>query len=179
MKIIKILGVIITLTCLTSCGNSASDKISNYNSISGSKTDNKLTDITSSIEDTKSNDDSISSDAEYDIDLTKMNSSMIYAQVADMVNRGDDYLGKSVKANGAFGYYKETDGREFFAVLISDATACCSQGIEFVLDGDYSYPDDYPLLGTNITVTGNFNYYKEGESTYCQLLNANMIVNES
>ena len=66
----------------------------------------------------------------------------------------------------------------FFAVLISDATACCSQGIEFVLDGDYSYPDDYPLLGTNITVTGNFNYYKEGESTYCQLLNANMIVNE-
>lgn len=51
--------------------------------------------------------------------------------------------------------------------------------IEFVLGGDYSYPDDYPAIGTEITVVGKFNYYTEGFTTYCQLLNANMEVDES
>lgn len=115
-----------------------------------------------------------SSNGEYDVDLTQLSASMVYAQVYDMVNNGDNYLGKTVKAKGPFSYFQETDGREFFAVIISDATACCSQGIEFVLDGDYSYPDDYPDVGTEITVVGRFNYYKEGFYTYCQLLDAHI-----
>lgn len=113
----------------------------------------------------------------YDIDLTQMSASMVYGQVYDMVNNGDSYLGQSVKVSGPFSYFQEADGREFFAVLVSDATACCAQGIEFVIDG-YSYPDDYPEVGTEITVTGTFNYYKEGYYTYVQLLNAEMTVND-
>ena len=116
---------------------------------------------------------------EIDIDLNQLSSSMVYAQVYDMVNNGDNYLGKTVKVKGAFSYFQETDGREFFAVLISDATACCSQGIEFVLKGDYSYPDDYPSVGTDITVVGKFDYYKENYYTYCQLLDAEMEVDKS
>ena len=61
-------------------------------------------------------------------------------------------------------------------MIVSDATACCSQGIEFVLDGDYKYPDDYPAVDKTITVVGEFNYYKEEYNTYCQLLNAEMTV---
>ena len=120
-----------------------------------------------------------SSNGEYDVDLTQLSASMVYAQVYDMVNNGDNYLGKTVKAKGPFSYFQETDGREFFAVIISDATACCSQGIEFVLDGDYSYPDDYPDVGTEITVVGRFNYYKEGFYTYCQLTDATMEADKS
>ena len=119
------------------------------------------------------------SNGEIDIDLTQLSSSMVYAQVYDMVNNGDNYLGKTVKVKGAFSYFQETDGREFFAVLISDATACCSQGIEFVLKGDYSYPDDYPSVGTDITVVGKFDYYKENYYTYCQLFDAEMEVDKS
>ena len=104
---------------------------------------------------------------------------MIYAQVYDMVYNGDNYLGKKVKVKGPFSYFQETDGREFFAVLVSDATACCSQGIEFVLDGEHTYPNDYPELGTEITVTGEFDYYTEGYATYCQLLHAEMEVDKS
>ena len=118
--------------------------------------------------------EAFASKSEYDVDLTQLSASMVYAQVYDMVNNGNDYLGKSVKVKGPFAYFQETDGREFFAVLISDATACCSQGIEFVLDGDYSYPKDYPPINTEIVVTGEFNYYKEGNATYCQLLHASM-----
>jgi hypothetical protein len=109
----------------------------------------------------------------YDVDLTQLNSSMVYAQVYDMVANPDNYMGQRVRAKGPFSYFKdEQTGNEYFAVLISDATACCSQGIEFVLDGDHKYPEDYPALETEITVSGEFNYYKEGVNTYCQLINA-------
>ena len=114
-----------------------------------------------------------------DIDLTKLDSNMIYAQVYDMVYNGDNYLGKKVKVKGPFSYFKEDDGREFFAVLVSDATACCSQGIEFVLAGEHKYPADYPAIGQTITVTGEFSYYKEDYAVYCQLLNAEMEVDTS
>ncbi|MBR4627890.1 MAG: hypothetical protein IKO47_09380 [Ruminococcus sp.] len=114
-----------------------------------------------------------------DIDLTQLDSNMIYAQVYDMVYNGDKYLGKKVKVKGPFSYFKEDDGREFFAVLVSDATACCSQGIEFVLAEDHKYPEDYPEIGTKITVIGKFNYYKEDSYTYCQLIDADMEVDDS
>ena len=109
----------------------------------------------------------------YDVDLTELNSQMVYAQVYDMVTNPDNYKGQKIRAKGPFSYFKdEQTGNEYFAVLISDATACCSQGIEFVLDGDHKYPDDYPALNSEITVSGTFNYYKEGVNLYCQLLNA-------
>ena len=57
-------------------------------------------------------------------------------------------------------------------VFISDATACCSQGIEFVLTDDYTYPDDYPERGSEICVMGVFDLYEEGTYTYCTLRDA-------
>ena len=115
---------------------------------------------------------------EVDLDLTGFDSNMVYATVYDMMFNGDQYLGQVIKVRGIFGYYKDEDtGDEFFGVVISDATACCSQGIEFVLDGEYTYPDDYPKLGTDITVTGVFDYYTEGHGIYLQLLHADMKIN--
>jgi hypothetical protein len=96
-----------------------------------------------------------------------------------MVYNGDNYFSKKVKVKGPFSYFKEDDGREFFAVLVSDATACCSQGIEFVLKEESKYPDDYPKIGTDITVVGDFNYYKEDYNTYIQLTDAAMEVDNS
>ena len=117
-----------------------------------------------------------SPDGDVDIDLTKLSSSMIYGQVYDMVYSSENYVGKKIRAKGNFSYYKDPDGKEYFAVLISDATACCSQGIEFVLtDENAVYPDDYPPLNTEITVEGDFNSYKENYSTYVQLLDAKIV----
>ena len=108
-----------------------------------------------------------------EIDLTSMNSTMVYSQVYDMLVSPDDYLGKTVKMNGAFSIY-QTDERNYYACIIKDATACCSQGIEFVLDGKHDYPSDYPALGTDITVTGVFDTYFEGDQQYVQLIHAKM-----
>ena len=46
--------------------------------------------------------------------------------------------------------------------IIQDATACCAQGMEFVLTDEYSYPDDYPDEGSEITVMAVFDTYQEG-----------------
>ena len=159
---------------MTSCGSSSS--ISTESAAPASTDDIAVSENKSTSEFETSAD---IGDGEIDIDLTQLSSTMVYSQVYDMVNNGDNYLGKKVKVKGPFSYFQETDGREFFAVLVSDATACCSQGIEFVLDGEHTYPNDYPELGTEITVTGEFDYYKEGYATYCQLLHAEMEVDTS
>ncbi len=118
-------------------------------------------------------DEPVSPDGDFDVDLTKLSAGVVYGVVYDMMCSPDQYLGKTVKMRGPFAYYKdETTGQEYFAVIISDAMACCSQGIEFVLTGEHTYPGDYPEPGTEITVIGRSNSYKEGVNTYIQLTNA-------
>lgn len=109
-----------------------------------------------------------------DVDLTKMSATMVYSEVYNMMALPDNYLGQTVRMQGQFQMY-EGDGRNYYVVLIADALACCQQGMEFVLDGDYSYPEDYPEPGTEVTVTGVFDTYTEGEyMRFCQLIDAEM-----
>ncbi len=108
-----------------------------------------------------------------DVDLTVLSSTMVYSEVYNMMVSPDDYIGKTVKMKGQFvPYYDESTGKYYFACFISDATACCSQGIEFILTDDYLYPEDYPMEGATICVVGTFDTYMEGENMYCTLRNA-------
>lgn len=120
---------------------------------------------------------------EIDVDLTQLSSTMVYSEVYNMMYTPQDYVGKTVKMNGAFNLYcQRTDENGqpnfdypiYYACVIADATACCTQGLEFVLDGNFTYPDDYPELGRDITVTGTFETYEEAGDTYCHLVNATM-----
>ncbi len=108
-----------------------------------------------------------------DVDLTVLSSTMVYSEVYNMMVSPDNYKGKTVKMKGQFvPYYDEATGKYYFACFISDATACCAQGIEFILTDDYSYPEDYPQDGDTICVIGTFDTYMEGEYLYCTLRNA-------
>ena len=108
-----------------------------------------------------------------DLDLTVLSSTMVYSEVYRMMQQPEYYIGKTIRMCGSFAYYRdETSGNEYFACVIADATACCAQGIEFILEGDKSYPTDYPPLGDIITVVGVFDTYTEGPYTYCTLRNA-------
>ncbi len=116
------------------------------------------------------------SDGQIDVDLTQLSSTMVYAEVYNMMTSPETYIGKIVKMDGTFAYYHDkTTDQYYFACLIQDATACCSQGIEFVLTDDYSYPDDYPEAGNEICVIGIFDTYHEGSNTYCTLRNAEFV----
>lgn len=110
-----------------------------------------------------------------DVDLTVMSGTMVYSQVYDIVTNSQRYLGKIIKMRGQFSVYTdESTGVNYYACMITDATACCAQGIEFTLEGDYSYPEDYPAMGEEITVTGEFETYEENGIMYSRLKNAVM-----
>ena len=88
-----------------------------------------------------------------------------------------DYLGKVVRMKGPYyhTHYEETDANYFY-VIIEDATACCSQGIEFVWDdGSHAWPGEYPEDGAAAVVTGAFDTYAEGENVYAHLRDADFI----
>ena len=112
--------------------------------------------------DTKSSESTTASDApagepagNIDVDLTVLSSTMVYSEVYNMMVSPEEYVGKTVKMDGLFAYYHdEATGNFYFACIIQDATACCAQGIEFVLTEDYTYPDDYPEVDAEICVFG-------------------------
>lgn len=111
-----------------------------------------------------------------DVDLTQLSSTMVYAEVYNMMVSPENYIGKTVKMSGAFSaYHDEATDNYYFACIIMDATACCSQGIEFALADDLTYPDDYPELGADICVIGVYDTYKEGGYTYCILRDAKIV----
>ncbi len=68
------------------------------------------------------------------VDLTTLSSTMVYAEVYQMMYDPGAYVGKTVKMNGQFFAYL-IDGMDsyIFACIIQDATACCQQGMEFIL----------------------------------------------
>ncbi|MGM9634881.1 MAG: hypothetical protein ACI3YE_01875 [Candidatus Avispirillum sp.] len=132
--------------------------------------------------DSRQNSDSVTSEndregnSDIDVDLTELSSTMVYSEVYNMMTAPDGYMGKTVKMKGPFSvYHDEETGNYYFACIISDATACCSQGIEFVLTGEHTYPKDYPELGTEITVTGIFDTYEENGYRYCRLNDAELV----
>ena len=120
--------------------------------------------------------ESVKSASNIDVDLTKLSSTMVYSEVYNMMYTPDDYIGKIVKMKGQFAYYEDPETKaQYFACIIADATACCSQGLEFVLTGEHTYPNDYPELGSEITVSGTFELYEENGSQYCRLTDAELV----
>ena len=115
---------------------------------------------------------SVSSDGDIDVDLAALSGTMVYSEVYNIMMNPSDYIGKKIKMSGSASYYHdEATGNDYYACVISDATACCAQGIEFVLSDDTAYPVD----GESIVVAGTFNLYKEGDITYCHLTDAEML----
>ena len=119
-----------------------------------------------------------------DIDLTKMDSNMIYSTVYQLTYDAHSYEGKIVKMKGQYyvGVDEET-GVTYHFVLMKDALACCQQGIEFIWgDGSHVYPDEYPADGTDVIVRGTYETYKDNPDDpyeYCRIGNASLeVVNE-
>ncbi|MBR0172076.1 MAG: hypothetical protein IJQ21_04740 [Lachnospiraceae bacterium] len=114
-------------------------------------------------------------ESDVDVDLTKMSGTVVYARVLNLLTHPENYVGMTVRMNGAFSLYinEETDAH-YYACIIKDATACCAQGIEFVRKGNYSYPEDYPEDGAEIVVEGVFEIYEEEGFRYIHLVDADM-----
>lgn len=105
-----------------------------------------------------------------DIDLTGLNSNMVYAEVFSMLTEPKAYEGKIIKMKGTFTSVEDlTIDFSFYALLIADAAACCQQGFEFVRDDKGLYPETYPQEGEETTIIGRYETYQDDGETYVRL----------
>ena len=189
-KIICVMMLAMMMTSLAGCGDSSGAKTGSSN---GSNTvqnvlEQQMTDVAQETEEAtipaveeteEAAPVEAAGDSDYDVDLTKLSSTMVYSEVYDMMSEPDKYLGKKVRVVGQFALYQGVDSNGaaipdqlYYACVIADATACCSQGIEFILGGDAVYPDDYPDVKDIITVSGIFETYEEDGYRYAHLVDA-------
>lgn len=179
MKRWMLCGVgIFMIFALSGCGNNATLK----SGATANAVDAVLKEQTASQEEKSKEEDVAEPDSKepekadksVDIDLTQMSSDMVYATVYQLLNQPEEYVGKQIKMKGNYyaSWYVPTKQYYHYAI-IQDATACCSQGLEFVWgDGSHKYPDEYPKEGAEVTVTGTFQTYKEAkdDTVYCRLV---------
>lgn len=183
----RILPAALAALMLTACGDTSKvDSLISQNEKAGTSSSEASVSDSSADGQTTAASDPIDiagidvSNGNIDVDLTGLESNIVYAQVFDMVNNPDNYTDKTVKAHGTFAHTTDESGeKDYFAVFIADASACCQQGIEFVWAGDHKYPDDYPEEGKEITVVGKFGTYTEGEYQYCVLTDAQMTIGKA
>lgn len=186
----KILACIICLTLafgVTACGK-ASDKDSNgdtkiisdaknkqENSKSNTKKDVSKKEVAGDAGKGKSSKSkSKASSNKIDVDLNNLNANVVYAQVFQMMTEPDKFIGKRIRMSGQFNVYAAQEGNpsgvtEYYAIIIADAQACCQQGIEFVWPG-HTYPEGFPEVKSNASVTGIFEVYEENGKKYCRLV---------
>lgn len=192
-KIFGFIGIVMMTVMLSACGNTNSkvDQVI-QNQMQEADTVTDKSEDTKDIMETETDQFSESTEdlfAEYvaedtvsesvlgdNIDLTVLSSTMVYSEVYNMMYSPHNYEGKTVKMNGLFVAYTNKDKSQYYpAVIIADATACCSQGLEFILEGNPAYPEGYPEVDTEITVVGTFETYEEDGYTYCRLQNAKIL----
>ena len=191
----KILACIICLTLafgVTACGK-ASDKDSNGDtkiiSDAKNKQENSKSDTKKEVSKKEVNKKEVSGDAgkgkssksksktkgnKIDVDLNNLNANVVYSQVYLMMTEPDKFIGKRIRMSGQFNVYAAEEGNpsgvtEYYAIIIADAQACCQQGIEFVWPG-HTYPEGFPEVKSNASVTGIFEVYEENGKKYCRLV---------
>lgn len=110
-----------------------------------------------------------------DIDLTRMSSTMVYAQVYKMVTEPVKFIGKRIRMKGVFSsYYDQETKKQFYGCVIADALACCSQGLAFELAKERKFPDEFPDDGEKITIIGDFEMAEDGDDAYPIIRNAKL-----
>jgi hypothetical protein len=63
-----------------------------------------------------------------DLDLSALSGTVVYSQVYDMMMEPERYMGMQVRMKGSFSYFQDPETKkEYFAVVIADATACCAR----------------------------------------------------
>ena len=107
-----------------------------------------------------------------DVDLTRCSATVVYATVFQMMNQPEDYEGKRIRMQGVCATQVFPD-KTVYGCIIADATACCKQGMEFVLSDAYS-SEDYPAPGDDIVVSGTFQLYQQGEFTFCHMVDCRL-----
>ena len=105
-----------------------------------------------------------------DYDLSVLSDTMMYSQVYNMIYNPDQYLGKTVRILAPLDQYSDEEtGKLHYVCLIQDATACCTQGIEFEPMDENTV---VPPKGSTVLVSGTFDTFMTGPFLHCVLRDA-------
>lgn len=103
-----------------------------------------------------------------EIDLTNMSATMVYSYVFNMFSAPDAFIGQRFKIQGIYDEWLwEEANQTYHYVIIADATACCAQGLEFILTDESA---TYPQPGDEIEISGVFSTYEEEGNLYIQIV---------
>ena len=165
MKKLNILLLLLTVTFL-GCGKSeqAADTV-----VESASVESTVTQTEDAPQEEEQIDEAtqVEADSSVDLDLTALSSTMVYSEVFNMMMDPESYEGKSIKMDGNCAIYTDEEtGQTYYACIVQDATQCCSQGLEFVLDENEYSAEDYPTEGEEIVIKGTFSAYTEGEYMY-------------
>lgn len=110
-------------------------------------------------------------------DLTQMSSTMVYAYVYNLMTAPNEYIGQRFKIGGVYwnSHFDETD-TTYHYVIIADATACCQQGIEFVLADEAAA---YPQPGDEVDLSGVLESYQEGDIVYIHIVADQLLIKQT
>ena len=165
---------------LSSCANSGHLKSKNnpMASLFASSSNETTTSATIySVVSSNTSEVSIPTYEKIDIDLTTMSATMVFSEVFNMLDNPKAYVGKIVKVAGQFIPYESISPNYCYpAIIVQDATACCSNGLEFLLYGvprcSMKGGNGYPLYGEEATIVGRFERYLESGGFYVHLVDA-------
>lgn len=106
---------------------------------------------------------------EIDFDLSAFNGGMTYAQMIQVCNAPESYVGKVFRVQGKFNY---SETREMAKIIFSDKSGCCELAMMFRTEQPLVYPEDYPALYNDITITARLATDGEDPDSPCWLADA-------
>lgn len=110
-----------------------------------------------------------SAETAVDLDLSACNRSITYAQVVQVCNAPEGYDGKVFRLTGKFNYSEKLDTAR---IIFSDSAGCCELALPFAPAEALSYPEDYPPLYSNITITARLAADPSDPELSCQFVDA-------
>ncbi|HHU03176.1 MAG TPA: hypothetical protein GXZ91_08635 [Christensenellaceae bacterium] len=87
-------------------------------------------------------------------DLSRLSSTMAYAQLYDMLCNPEQYVGSAVKLKGPYMPYQSEDGEIMHFILVFDMQGCCELSLEMLPTRGANI--EYPEMNTEIEVEGLF-----------------------
>ncbi|NLJ64373.1 MAG: hypothetical protein GX337_03145 [Christensenellaceae bacterium] len=87
-------------------------------------------------------------------DLSRLSSTMAYAQLYDMLCNAENYVGSAVKLKGPYMPYQSEAGELMHFVLVYDMQGCCELALEMLPTRGANI--EYPEMNTEIEAEGLF-----------------------
>ncbi len=104
-----------------------------------------------------------------DYDLSGFSRNMVYAQMVQVTRAPEEYEGKVFRVRGNFSY-AETLGAA--SIIFTDRTGCCEVALYFRPEHALAYPDEYPPLYSDITITARLAVDPEKPDVPCLFIDA-------